>query len=261
MLKKMLNTVLLRIIILTICLGCSAHAVLAQSNVGPRMAKEAVEAARAGNQYLFLLFYDKKDDLFNQMEETVNSFVKNTDKKVLVYESSAKDPKEIDVVYKYRIDKAPLPMLLVIGPNGAVVGGFPKSVTADKLSKSFMAPVVMEVLKTLQEQKMAIVMLQNSRTKFNAESARAAQDLAYDKQFVGQVEIVKADPADPANKDFLANAKLTGAMAEAAIVLIAPPGVVAGVYQGNVTKNSIISSLSSGGACGSGGGCGPKGCS
>lgn len=260
MLKKLLNTVLLKIIVLAVCLGFSAHHALAQSNAAPQTAKEAIETARAGNSYIFLLFYDKKDDLFNKMEETVNNFVKNTDQKVLVYESSAKDPKEIDVVYKYRIDRAPLPILLVVGPNGAVVGGFPKSVTSEKLAKSFMPPVVMNVLKTVQEQKMAVVLVQNSKTRFNAESSKAAQDLVYDRSFVGQSEIIKADPSDPKNRDFLANAKLSGAISEATIVLIAPPGVVAGVFRGNTTKAAIISNLSSGGACG-GGKCGPGGCS
>lgn len=260
MLRRMLKTALLGVFILIASLECSAHGAPEGSNAAPRMAKEAIEAARAGNKYLFLIFYDRKDDLLKAMEETVINFANSTDQKVLVYESSAKDPKEIDVVYKYGIDRAPSPMLLVIGPNGAVVGGFPKSVTSEKLARCFMPPVVMDVLKTVQEQKMAIVVLQNSGTRFNAESAKAAQDLAYDKQFVGQVEIVMADPADPANRDFLANAKLTGAMDEAAIVLIAPPGVVAGVYQGITTKAAIISSLSSGGACGAGA-CGPKGCS
>ncbi|MBP7056563.1 MAG: hypothetical protein KBB52_06905 [Candidatus Omnitrophica bacterium] len=260
MLKKIKGIFSLIIAMLAVYIVYGTGFVSAEPTVGPRMAKEAIKAARDANKYLFLLFYDKKDDLFSKMEETVNSFVKNTDKKVLVYKSSAKDPKDVDIVYKYRIDKAPLPILLVIGPNGAVAGGFPKSVTSEKLERSFMSPMVMDVLKTIQEQKMAIVVLQNSRTKFNAESAKAAQDLSYDKQFLGQVEVIKADPADPANKDFLANAKLTSAMDEAAIVLIAPPGVVAGVYQGNINKNGIISNLSSGGACG-GGKCGPGGCS
>jgi len=119
----------------------------------------------------------------------------------------------------------------------------------------------MDVLKSVQQQKMAVVLLQNSKTKFNTEASKTANDLAYDKRLIGSVEVIKADPADPKNRDFLANAKIASAVATATIVLIAPPGVVAGVFPGNTTKNSIMSSLSaaSSGAC-SGGQCGPGGC-
>lgn len=263
MLKKLLSNVSLKIVVLAVCLGCGNNYALAQSEAAPGTAKEAIEAARVGGKYLFLFFYDKKDDLYGKMEETVSNFTKNTEQKVFIYEASAKDPKNADIVYKYKIDRAPMPLLMVIGPNGAVLGGFSKSVTADKLAKSLVPPLTMDVLKVVQQQKMAVVLLQNGKTKLNVESSKTATDLAYDKRLLGSVEIVKADPADPRNRDFLVNANIVGAIANATIVLIAPPGIVAGVFQGDATKESIISSISpSGGGCGSGGGgCGPKGCS
>jgi len=150
---------------------------------------------------------------------------------------------------------------MVVGPNGAVLGGFSQSVTADKLAKSLVPQLTMDVLKSMQQQKMAVVLLQNNATKFNAESSKTANDLAYDKKFLGFVEVIKADPSDPKNSDFLANAQIASATATATIVLITPPGVVTGVFPGNTTKNSIMSSLqaASSGAC-SGGKCGPGGC-
>lgn len=240
------------------CQGTQAAA--AGVSTAPNTAKEAMQASKDSNQYLFLLFYDNKDDLLITMEETVNGYTKNSEQKVIFYESSVRDPVNAEIVTKFRLDRAPMPILLVMSPNGAVVGGFPKMVTVENIAKSFAPPLVTDVLKAVQDEKMAVVLVQNGTTKFNAESTKAAEELAYDKNFVGKVEIIKADPSDGKNRAFLSNAKLIGPISLATIVLIAPPGAVAGVYQGNVTKDTIIKDLSSGGACAPGS-CAPGSCS
>lgn len=237
-----------------------AQNVLARSEVAPRTAKEAMKISRDNKQYLFLLFYDKKDALYDQMKETAANFTNRTGQKILIYEASKSSGTDADLIAQYKIERAPMPMLMVVGPNGAVLGGFPQNITEDKLSKSLASPLTMDVLKAIQAQKMAVVLLQNGTTKFNAESSRTANDLAHDKRLLGSVEIIKADPADPKNREFLTNAKIAGAVANATIVLIAPPGVVAGVFPGNAAKDSIISSLSSASSSGCGGKCGPGGC-
>ena len=61
MLKKIMSGVLLRWIVLAIYLGCGAHYALAESSAAPKSAKEAMKISQDTKQYLFLLFYDKKD--------------------------------------------------------------------------------------------------------------------------------------------------------------------------------------------------------
>ena len=249
------------IALLSIVVCQVAQAAAAGASVAPKTAKEAMQVSHDSKQYLFLLFYDKKDSLYDQMKAAIVGVMAQTDQKILVYEAVKSSGTDADLIAQYKVDRAPMPLLMVVGPNGAVLGGFPKSVTVDKLSKSLVPPLTMDVLKSLQQQQMAVVLLQNSKTKFNAESSKTANDLAYDKKFVGSVEVIKADPSDPKNRDFLANAKIASATATATIVLIAPPGIVAGVFPGNTTKSSIMDSLSatSSGACGAGA-CGPGGC-
>jgi hypothetical protein len=257
MLSLKRRTGLLRLVMAIALTGWGGQNALAQPGAAHQTAKEAMQASHDNKQYLFILFYDRKDAEFYSMEATVDNSAGNADQKVLVYKASVRNGDDSDLIAKYKIDRAPMPIVMVFGPNGAVLGGFPKNVTREKLARSLVPPIVMDVLKTVQERKMAVVLIQNSNTKFNAESSKTAQELAYDKRFAGKAEIIKADPADPKNKDFLANAKLLGDISVSAIILITPPGVVAGVYQGNMTKDSIISSLSS--PC-SGGNCGPGGC-
>lgn len=261
MLKKVMRNVLLRSIVLALCLGCGTYAAFAESNVAPKSAKEAMKISQDTKQYLFLLFYDTKDASYDQMKAAIVDTMARTDQSILIYEASKSYGADAGLIAQYKIDRAPMPLLMVIGPNGAVLGGFPKSVTADKLAKSLVSPLTMDVLKSIQQQKMAVVLLQNSKTKFNAEASKTANDLVYDKRLLGSADVIKADPSDPKNRDFLANAQIASATATAFIVLITPPGVVTGVFPGNTTKNSIMSSLqaASSGAC-AGGSCGPGGC-
>jgi hypothetical protein len=254
------RVIMLGLSIAALCGVLSAQNALAQSAL-PRTAKEAIKVSRDANQYCFLLFYDKKDSAYDQMKASIVGVMAQTNQSILVYEASKSSGPDAGLIAQYKVDRAPMPLLMVIGPNGAVLGGFPKSVTADKLARSLVPQLTMDVLKSIQQQKMAVVLLQNSNTKFNAQASKTANDLAYDRRLLGSVEVIKADPADPKNSDFLANAKIASAVATATIVLIAPPGIVAGVFPGNTTKNSIMSSISaaSSGGC-AGGKCGPGGC-
>lgn len=264
--KKRSLTLRARVIVLALSIAAlsgvwGAQNMFAQPQTAPKTAREAMKISQETNQYLFLLFYDKKDSLYDQMKETATNFKNQADQKILVYEVSKSFGIDADLIAQYKVDRAPMPMLMVVGPNGAVLGGFPESVTADKLAKSLASPpLTMDVLKAIQAQKMAIVLLQNATTKFNAGSSKTATDLAHDKRFLGSVEIIKADPTDPKNREFLTNAKIAGGIANATIVLIIPPGVVAGVFPGNATKDSIISSLSSSGSGDCGGKCAPGAC-
>jgi hypothetical protein len=247
---------------LSAIIACQGAQVSAdEASTTPKSAKEAMKISQNTKQYLFLIFYDKKDSLYDQMKAAIVGVMAQSDAKILIYEAAKSSEADAGLIAQYKIDRAPMPLLMVIGPNGAVLGGFPKSVTADKLAKSLVPPLTMDVLKSIQQQKMAVVLLQNSKTKFNAEASKTANDLAYDKRLLGSVDVIKADPSDPKNRDFLANAQIASATATAFIVLITPPGVVTGVFPGNTTKNSIMSSLqaASSGAC-AGGQCGPGGC-
>ena len=231
-----------------------------EANTAPKSAKEAMKISQDTKQYLFLLFYDQKDSLYDQMKASIVGVMAQSNERILIYEAAKSSGVDVALIAQYKIGRAPMPLLMVVGPNGAVLGGFPKSVTADKLAKSLVPPLTMDVLKSIQAQKMAVVLLQNNKTKFNTESSRTANDLEYDKRLLGSVEVIKADPSDPKNGDFLANAKIASAVATATIVLIAPPGIVAGVFPGNTTKDSIISSLSSSGSGGCSGPFAPGAC-
>jgi len=222
-----------------------------------KSAAEAILAAQNNKQYLFVLFYKQNDTPLKAMENTANEFKSGSTENIVIYKAKATDDKEKDAVGKYGIDRAPLPVLLVFAPNGVVSGGFSKKVSTEELKGSIVSNLVMDILKTVQQRKIALVVLQNGKTKFNKESSKAAQDFAGDAKLKGMVDIIKADPSDPKNSEFLSNSKLSKDMPESTVVFIIPPGSIAGVYPGNINKATLLAALSS---CSSGG-CGSGGCS
>ena len=108
-------------------------------------------------------------------------------------------------------------------------------------------------MKVLQEDKIALVLIQNGKTKSNKESTDSAEEFKNDSTVKDLVGIVIADPSVKENKNFLTACKLDEKVEEASIVVIVPPGAIAGVFKGKTDKSIILNSLK-------GGTCGPAGC-
>lgn len=221
---------------------------------------EALKKAVESKKYLFTLFYKGAiDEKYKKLEASVLKFKNSSTAEIMLYSANIADSKEAEAVSKYGLDAgAPMPLALVSAPNGAIVGGMTLDTPESDYSKIIVSRLAMDIMKTVQGRKVALVMLQNKRTKFNEESNKAAEECLSDPMFGKALETLKADPDEPENREFLKQCKLTENDPDAAIVVIVPPASIAAVLKGKTTKNDIMSSLISGG-CGSGG-CGPGGC-
>jgi len=223
-------------------------------------ATEAIQAAQEKGQYLFLLFYDKRaelyydnsEELFKEMKIAIDDFRNKSSEKILFQKVLITDDKEKDIVSKYKIQSSRLPELLILAPNGAVTGLFPKRVTAQNFAQSIVSKLTMAILKSIQKEKMALVLMQNNSTKYNNESSKAAEEFANDPRIKkGTVDIIKADPADNEVKKFLAQIKEEKPISESTVVLIASPGSVTGVYSGIDIKEKLLGLLPSSSAASS----------
>jgi hypothetical protein len=228
--------------------------VMATTTESPATAAKAIELAQTRQQYLFLMFYDKQDDSYQQMEETITNFQRRSSEAIQFYKALTTDLKEADIVKRYGISRAPLPVVLAFAPNGAVTGGFPQKISNEQLEKYIVPELIMNILKSVQANKVALVVLKNSNTKFNNEVTAAANDFSKDERLNGFVDIIQQNPKQSEINDFLNQCKLDNNITEAAVVLIVPPGKIGGVYSGKMTKETLIAGLAScsGGGCASG---------
>jgi hypothetical protein len=220
----------------------------------PTNAKSAIAEASATNQFLGLIFYEMQDASLTGLSSSIETFNKSQAKKVIVYKALLSDPVNKEIADKYGIQVGgDLPLVLIIAPNGAITGGFPKTVTADQLNRSVgISDLILKTIKPLQENKVALVALQNSATKFSAESWAGVKDFANDSQYKQFVVAVKADPSANGSQEFIKQCQLIAPLTEATVVVLLPPGKIGKVLTGKVTKADILKSLQ---ACTAGSGC------
>ena len=214
--------------------------------VPPTDAKSAIDQASAAEQYLCLIFYETQDASLTGLSSSITAFKKTSTKKITIYKAKMSNPANKEIADKYGVPAADLPLLLIFAPNGAITGGFPKAITADQLKQSTtVSELMLNIIKQFQEQKVVLVALQNSSTKFNTESWAGVNEFANDPQYKQLVAAIKADPAASGNQEFIKQCQLLVPMSEATVVVLLPPGKIAKVLNGKVTKDDIFKSLQS----------------
>ena len=108
--------------------------------------------AAEANQYLFAFFYEKDDEATRAARKTFDAAVKKITPapQVVAVDRTAAGEKEI--VAKFGVDRAPMPLVLAIAPNGAVTGGFKAAeLTEERLRDAVASPGLQQCLKALQE--------------------------------------------------------------------------------------------------------------
>jgi len=219
--------------------------------------KAIAQASREG-KYSFVLFYRPGERASEAMKTTFDRAKGDLEAKAVFLPVDAAAPAEAGLVEKYGAKQAPLPLTLVIAPNGATVRAFTKPVDEQALAGAFVSPKVAEVTKALQDRKLVALCLQGPSTKHNSESRRAAEQFVADQKLGGQAVLIAADPIREA--DLIKRCGMTAPPTEATIVLLAPPGSMVAAVAGATTKEALLQKLQSASSGCSSGSCGPSGC-
>ena len=233
----------------------AAPQVYAAAKTSP--AETAIQVAAKQNRYAVVTFYKQKDAASTKMLAEVKKLQGKHSKKATFVNVDVDNKVHANVIAKYDADRAPMPLTLVIAPNGAVTAGYPNEIKKTDLSDDFVSKGMADVLKVLQSGKLAAICVQNSKTKHNQESLDAAKGLRSDKRLADLVVIVTVDPSDKDESKFMQLCKADANSAEAQLVVIVPPGRIVGKFNGAASKDTVLASVIK--SCSSGG-CGPSGC-
>ena len=236
-------------------------------HIGTGPAAEALEKAGNSDKYVYALFYNQENDQTAKARNLIESARDKISRKSQEVDINISDPAEQDVVAKFGASRSPMPLLLVLAPNGAIMGGFPVYQLGDdaKLVDAVGSKASEQALKALQQKNMVALCVQNRKTAENAGSMRSVQDFLKDPKYGPMTAVVTADPADPADAKFLSKLGVDLNSPIATTVLLAPPGAVIGTFQGAVQKDKLVAAVQAaaapkaGGCCPSGSGksCGP----
>lgn len=246
-------------LLLLIMLSLGSHSLFAQPE-----GFTAIQNAANENRYLFIFFYKDQSEKTLQMQKIFDQAMQKLHEQANFIKVKANDPSEKPLIDKFNLKRSPMPLVLVLAPNGCIVGGFPSVFTEQQLTDSFVSAGSASCLKALQDRKLVILCLQNGRTKNNESALEGVRDFKADPRFASATEIVVIDPSDTQEHKFLKQLSLDGQSPQAMTILISPPAEVVGKYEGPLTKAQLMADLqrATSGCCPEGccpgGRCGPK---
>jgi len=222
---------------------------------------DALNKAAAANKYLFAFFWTTEDEPTRAKRKVFDAAVTQIAERADAVAVNVTAKAESQIVEKFGLDRAPMPLVLAIAPNGAITGGFPDSFSEQELLDAFASPCLEKVVKALQDRKLTFLCVQNAKTAGNEESLKGVRDFCADERYRSATEIVMLDPAAKAETKFLSDLKISADTASAVTVFLAPPGSAIAMFEGATNKEILVETLQkASSACGPGGSCGPGGC-
>ena len=129
------------------------------------------------------------------------------------------------LVSRYDVESPPMPLTIVIAPNGAITAGFAEisqetQTSPPPSSRTERRPFS----RCLQGGKMAVVCIQRLEANLNKECQATARGLKADSRLGGAVEIVTIDASDRSESKLMKQWKIDADSANAQLVVVAPPG-------------------------------------
>jgi hypothetical protein len=212
--------------------------VTAEPNTTGR-GQAALSAAAQAQKYLFLLFWKEDNGAARAMRQTLEAFVASQASRASWVGVQTSDPAEQALVDHFGVSRAPLPLILVIAPNGAVTGGFPLKVTDAQLAQAFVSPGMAHCLKAIQARKLVLLCVQPAGQAVPA----GVQAFRADPQYQPHTELVSLNPADPAEATTLQQFQVKCQPDSTVTLLLVPPGNVLGKFDGDVTKEQLLDKL------------------
>jgi hypothetical protein len=217
---------------------------------------KALETAAKDNKYLFIFFY-KEDTQHSRVMRTVfQTALAKLAATAQSVEIQTEDPAEQQLVTRYGVSRAPLPLVLVIAPNGAITKGFPTQFDENQLRQAFVSPCTAQCMKALQDRKLVLLCVQQpSPQAQQAAFPRGVQEFTTNEPYSRNSKVVLLNASDPAEAAFLKSLQVDPQTTTPVTVLMSPPGSVVGTFVGDVTKAELIAKLKSASSCGPGCSC------
>lgn len=216
---------------------------------------QALKSAEVADKHLFIFFYNNPSDQTTLCEKTFDQAMVKIGSKARSIKINAASPLEKEIVNKFNLKRSPMPFILVLAPNGAIIGGYNSMVTDQQLQDSFSSLGMAHCLKAMQNRKLVILCLQNDQTKENKAALLGVEEFKADNRYGKDVEIVIINPSDPQELKFIKQLGLDEKSSQAVTLLIAPSGETISQYKGATKKEEIIKDIQKAVS-----GCGPSGC-
>ena len=212
----------------------------------PASAPErAIQAAAQDGTLLYLLFYRDADAATNGMFETVKAATgQHPGTSWATVQIS--DPAQRSVAERFKVTRAPMPMVIALHPNGAVTGAFHTRATPEALAQCIVSPKKAECMAALQKDQLVLICLQ---TQAGQPLPSGVREWVSDPHFAQRTRVVTLAISDPAEASFLASMQIDPRQNSPTTVFLAPPGVMVGKFTPSATKQQLAAKLADAGKC------------
>ena len=170
--------------------------VRAQQAPAPVPLQATLDQATASGTFTFVVFHRDGGDAGRTLTQQVAAEVQSHAEKATVATARVDDPAEKALVEKFGIARAPMPMVVVVAPNGAVTGLFPRAIKAEQVASAIVPPTMMKCMKALQDQKLVFVCLTRSDRVEVPAGVGAIQELPEFKDRISMVGMRLDDPSE-----------------------------------------------------------------
>jgi hypothetical protein len=222
----------------------------------------ALETAAKHTKYLFIFFWRDDTQHSRAMRGVFQSALEKMTDRAESIEIRTEDAAEKQLVTRFGVSRAPMPMVLAIAPNGAITKGLPTRFSEEQLRQAFVSRGTAECMKFLQARKLVLLCVEPASPKVRQVSLqKGVEEFTADKEYAESSTVVRLDAGDAAEAAFLKDLKVDPRTTERVTVLISPPAAVVGTFVGDVTKEQLVAKLKAAqSSCCPGGKCGPGGC-
>ena len=177
----------------------------------------------------------------------------------VIIKMNTTDAANKELVAKYRLSGAPMPLILVLDKNGTVTGGLPlKDVTAARLVEMIPTPKTSELLKAINDGKSVyLVVYKESMTSHDKAMDNCAMACG---KMDNKSMTVKIDMDDRKEAKLLQTLKCDLSAKEPVTYVISTSGQIIGTHNGITDVTTLVASAKKAPAGGCGTSCAPGAC-
>lgn len=230
-----------------VLLAAIENPAFAEPAISNSSAQSVLKQAEDSGRFTFIVFHREDSAATRQMLQAVKTGVSARSDRAVFAAVQVKDPTEAAVVKRFDVARAPMPMMIAVAPNGAVTGVAPKHIHDSTFDDAIVSATTAVCMKAIQENKLVIIGLRSSVSEvFPA----FATELMADPSFKSRMQLTSVDVRDPKEAELLKQLQIDGSQIQSATaVVLAPPGVLVGKFDGSATKDQVAGAIHKAGKC------------
>lgn len=227
-----------------LCLFAAQSLLSCQVSAAP--VDDLMRDSANNGKYTYVMFYRANDLATRRMAATVSEQVSNTPEKTSWVQVNVTDRSAAGIVQKYDAGRLPMPTVMGIAPNGAITCVSQLKVSPQQLDNAILTPRYSEMVRNLQQQKIAVVCLQPASGKF---LPSGVTQLQANSNLKNHIVTVSASADDASEAKFFDRMRVETNIQEPVVLMFAPPGVFLGRFDAHVSGQQLATVIHKSGKC------------